>query len=147
MTRRIEKRPRPMYRPRVLIAKIGLDGHDRGVKIVAKALRDAGIEVIYMGLHNTPEAIVQSAVQEDVDAIGLSILSAAHMTLFKQVLRLLKKQKASGIAVFGGGIIPDEDIVPLRKLGVRAVFTPGTSMEEIITFVKEEIKPHAVFKK
>lgn len=142
MTRQTKKSPRP----RVLIAKIGLDGHDRGVKIVAKALRDAGIEVIYMGLHNTPEAIVQSAVQEDVDAIGLSILSAAHMTLFKQVLRLLKKQKASEIAVFGGGIIPDKDIAPLRKLGVRAVFTPGTSMEEIITFVKEEIKPHAVNK-
>jgi methylmalonyl-CoA mutase C-terminal domain/subunit len=124
-----------MHRPRVLIAKIGLDGHDRGVKIVAKALRDAGIEVIYMGLHNTPEEIVQSAVQEDVDAIGLSILSAAHITLFREVLRLLKKQKADDIAVFGGGIIPDDDIPALTKMGVRAVFTPGTSMEEIITFV------------
>jgi len=146
MTRRIEKRPRPVHRPRVLIAKIGLDGHDRGVKIVAKALRDAGVEVIYMGLHNTPEAIVQSAVQEDVDAIGLSILSAAHMTLFKQVLRLLKKQKAAGIAVFGGGIIPDEDLAPLRKLGVRAVFTPGTAMDEITAFVRGGFKPHAVKK-
>lgn len=136
-----------MHRPRILIAKIGLDGHDRGVKIVAKALRDAGIEVIYMGLHNTPEEIVQSAVQEDVDAIGLSILSAAHITLFREVLRLLKKHRADDIAVFGGGIIPDDDIPALTKLGVRAVFTPGTPMEEIITFVKEEIKPHAVFKK
>jgi methylmalonyl-CoA mutase C-terminal domain/subunit len=116
------------------------------VKIVAKALRDAGVEVIYMGLHNTPEAIVRSAVQEDVDAIGLSILSAAHMTLFKQVLRLLKKQKASEIAVFGGGIIPDEDIAPLRKLGVRAVFTPGTAMDEITAFVRGGFKPHDVEK-
>ena len=135
-----------MHRPRVLIAKIGLDGHDRGVKIVAKALRDAGVEVIYMGLHNTPEEIVQSAVQEDVDAIGLSILSAAHMTLFKQVMRLLKKQKAAEIAVFGGGIIPDEDIAPLRKLGVRAVFKPGTPMDEITTFVRGGFKLHAVKK-
>ena len=147
MRRRTKKSVRPTHRPRVLIAKIGLDGHDRGVKIVAKALRDAGVEVIYMGLHNTPEEIVQSAVQEDVDAIGLSILSAAHITLFRAVLRLLKKQKADDITVFGGGIIPDDDIPALTKLGVRAVFTPGTSMEEIITFVKEEIKPHAVFKK
>jgi methylmalonyl-CoA mutase C-terminal domain/subunit len=147
MTRRTDEKLRRAHRPRVLIAKIGLDGHDRGVKIVAKALRDAGVEVIYMGLHNTPEAIVQSAVQEDVDAIGLSILSAAHMTLFKQVMGLLKKQKASGIAVFGGGIIPDEDIAPLRKLGVRAVFTPGTSMDEITAFVRGGFKPHAVRKR
>ncbi|HUK56645.1 MAG TPA: cobalamin B12-binding domain-containing protein [Nitrospiria bacterium] len=132
---------------RVLIAKIGLDGHDRGVKIVAKALRDAGVEVIYLGLHNTPEEIVRSAVQEDVDAIGLSILSAAHMTLFEEVMQLLRKEKASDIAVFGGGIIPSDDIPALKKLGVRAVFTPGTPMEEIVAFVKEEIKPHAVLKK
>jgi methylmalonyl-CoA mutase C-terminal domain/subunit len=129
-----------------LIAKIGLDGHDRGVKIVAKALRDAGVEVIYLGLHNTPEEIVRSAIQEDVDAIGLSILSAAHMTLFEEVMRLLRKEKAGEIVVFGGGIIPDDDIPALKKLGVRAVFTPGTPMEEIVAFVKEEIKPHAVFK-
>lgn len=134
---------RPSHRPRILIAKIGLDGHDRGVKIVAKALRDAGIEVIYMGLHNTPEEIVGSAVQEDVDAIGLSILSAAHMTLFKQVLRLLKKQKAADIAVFGGGIIPNNDIPSLKRMGVRAVFTPGTPMREIITFVRKGFKSHA----
>jgi methylmalonyl-CoA mutase C-terminal domain/subunit len=131
----------------VLIAKIGLDGHDRGVKIVAKALRDAGVEVIYLGLHNTPEEIVRSAIQEDVDAIGLSILSAAHMTLFEEVMRLLRKEKAGEIVVFGGGIIPNDDIPALKKLGVRAVFTPGTPMEEIVAFVKEEIKPHAVFKK
>jgi methylmalonyl-CoA mutase C-terminal domain/subunit len=131
----------------VLIAKIGLDGHDRGVKIVAKALRDAGVEVIYMGLHNTPEEIVRSAIQEDVDAIGLSILSAAHMTLFEEVMRLLRKEKAGEIVVFGGGIIPNNDIPALKKLGVRAVFTPGTPMVEIVAFVKEEIKPHAVFKK
>lgn len=135
-----------MHRPRVLIAKIGLDGHDRGVKIVAKALRDAGAEVIYMGLHNTPEEIVQSAVQEDVDAIGLSILSAAHITLFREVLRLLKKQKADDIAVFGGGIIPDDDIPALTKLGVRAVFTPGTPMDEIVQFVRGGFRPHAVHK-
>jgi methylmalonyl-CoA mutase C-terminal domain/subunit len=131
----------------VLIAKIGLDGHDRGVKIVAKALRDAGVEVIYMGLHNTPEEIVRSAVQEDVDAIGLSILSAAHMTLFEEVMRLLRREKAADIAVFGGGIIPNDDIPALKKLGVRAAFTPGTPMDEIVAFVNEEIKPHALLKK
>jgi methylmalonyl-CoA mutase C-terminal domain/subunit len=131
----------------VLIAKIGLDGHDRGVKIVAKALRDAGVEVIYLGLHNTPEEIVRSAIQEDVDAIGLSILSAAHMTLFEEVMRLLRKEKAGEIVVFGGGIIPNDDIPALKKLGVRAVFTPGTPMDEIVGFVKEEIKPHAGLKK
>lgn len=140
MTRQTKKSSRPMHRPRVLIAKIGLDGHDRGVKIVAKALRDAGMEVIYMGLHNTPEEIVQSAIQEDVDAIGLSILSAAHRTLFKEVMRLLKKQKADDIAVFGGGIIPNEDVAGLKRLGVRAVFTPGTPMEAIVTFVQEGLK-------
>lgn len=147
MMRRPKKSSGPDRPLRVLIAKIGLDGHDRGVKIVAKALRDAGLEVIYLGLHNTPEAIVRSAVQEDVDAIGLSILSAAHMTLFEEVMRGLRKEKATGIAVFGGGIIPEGDIPALKKLGVRAVFTPGTPMDKIVAFVKEEIKPHAVFKK
>lgn len=121
---------------RVLIAKIGLDGHDRGVKIVARALRDAGIEVIYLGVHNTPEEIVSSAIQEDVDMVGLSVHSAAHMTLFKEVLRLLKQRKASGIAVVGGGIIPQADIRALKKLGVREIFTAGTPLEEIIQFVK-----------
>jgi len=121
---------------RVLIAKIGLDGHDRGVKIVARALRDAGVEVIYLGIHNTPGEVVNSAIQEDVDAIGLSIHSAAHMTLFKEVMKLLKKHKATDIVVFGGGIVPDEDIRALKKMGVGDVFTPGASMEEIVRFVK-----------
>ena len=121
---------------RVLIAKVGLDGHDRGIKVVARALRDSGIEVIYLGLHNTPEGVVAAAIQEDVDAIGLSILSAAHLTLFKKVVGLLKKARATDIVVFGGGIIPDEDAVKLRRLGLRKVFTPGTSLDEIVQFVK-----------
>src|SRR5574341_942302 len=108
---------------RVLIAKVGLDGHDRGVKIVARALRDAGMEVIYLGIHNTPEEIAASALQEDVDAVGLSVHSAAHMTLFGEVLALLKKEKAGDIAVFGGGIVPEEDIRSLKKMGVKKIFT------------------------
>jgi methylmalonyl-CoA mutase C-terminal domain/subunit len=127
---------------RVLVAKVGLDGHDRGVKIVARALRDAGIEVIYLGIHNTPAEIVLSAVQEDVDAIGLSIHSAAHMTLFGDVMRLLKENKARDIVVFGGGIVPDEDIGKLKRLGVNEIFTPGASLETIVGFVKSiGIKP------
>jgi methylmalonyl-CoA mutase C-terminal domain/subunit len=126
----------PPKRIRILLAKIGLDGHDRGVKVVARALRDAGIEVIYLGLHNTPAEIVSSAIQEDVDAIGLSIHSAAHMTLFEEVLKLLKKEKAADIALFGGGIMPEEDILALKKSGVRAIFTPGAPMDEIVAFVK-----------
>ena len=118
---------------RVLIAKPGLDGHDRGAKIVARALRDAGMEVIYAGLRQTPEEIVRAALEEDVDLIGLSILSGAHMALFPQVLRLLKKEKAGGIPVFAGGIIPDEDARRLRRLGVRAIFGPGASLAEIVT--------------
>ncbi len=121
---------------RVLVAKVGLDGHDRGVKLVARALRDAGIEVIYLGIHNTPEETVRSAVQEDVDAIGLSIHSAAHMTLFGQVLALLKKNKAEDIVVFGGGIVPEDDIRRLRKLGVKEIFMPGTPLDTIVNFVK-----------
>ena len=121
---------------RVLIAKVGLDGHDRGVKIVARALKDAGMEVIYLGIHNTPEEIASSALQEDVDAIGLSIHSAAHMTLFGELLRLLKKNKARDITVFGGGIVPQEDIQSLKKMGVKAIFTPGAPLEEIVNFVK-----------
>jgi methylmalonyl-CoA mutase, C-terminal domain len=124
---------------RVLIAKVGLDGHDRGIKVVARALRDAGIEVIYLGLHNTPEEVVGAAVQEDVGAIGLSILSAAHLTLFKKIISLLRKSKASDIVVFGGGVIPDEDVAKLKKIGVKEVFTPGTSLEKIITFVKKNV--------
>jgi methylmalonyl-CoA mutase, C-terminal domain len=118
---------------RVLIAKPGLDGHDRGAKVVARALRDAGMEVIYAGLRQTPEEIVQAAVEEDVDLIGLSILSGAHMALFPRVLKLLKERKAADIPVFAGGIIPDEDSRRLKKMGVKAVFGPGTSLEEIVT--------------
>ncbi|GIW54108.1 MAG: methylmalonyl-CoA mutase [Nitrospiraceae bacterium] len=121
---------------RVLIGKVGLDGHDRGVKLVARALRDAGMEVIYTGLHQTPEQVVSAAVQEDVDAIGLSVLSGAHNTLFIRVLELLKEQGAEDIAVFGGGIIPDEDVPRLKAAGVRALFRPGTPMSEIVEFVK-----------
>lgn len=128
-------------RRRILLAKIGLDGHDRGIKVVARALRDAGMEVVYLGLHNTPEEIVASAIQEDVDAIGLSMHSAAHMTLFKKVMKLLKKEKAEGIPVFGGGIVPEEDIAALQDIGVRNIFTPGTSMDEIVKFVNEMIIP------
>jgi methylmalonyl-CoA mutase C-terminal domain/subunit len=122
-------------RRRVLIAKIGLDGHDRGVKIVARALRDAGVEVVYLGVHNTPEEIVHSAIQEDVDGIGLSIHSAAHITLFKEVLGLLKEKRAGGIAVFGGGIVPAEDIRVLKGMGVKEIFTPGAPLSRIVEFV------------
>ena len=128
-------RERPVRKLRVLIAKVGLDGHDRGVKIVARGLRDAGMEVIYLGIHNTPEQIASSALQEDVDAIGLSMHSAAHMTLFGEVLGLLKKNKARDIAVFGGGIVPQEDIRSLKKMGIKEIFTPGAPLEEIVNFV------------
>ncbi len=117
---------------RVLIAKPGLDGHDRGAKVVARALRDAGMEVIYAGLRQTPEEIVRAAVEEDVDLIGLSILSGAHMALFPRVMALLKKEKGSRIKVFAGGIIPDEDASRLRRLGIRAIFGPGASLGEIV---------------
>ena len=125
---------------RVVVAKPGLDGHDRGAKIVARALRDAGFEVIYTGLHQTPEQIVATAVQEDADAIGLSVLSGAHNYLFKRVLELLKEKGADDIAVFGGGIIPPEDIVALKEIGVKELFTPGTSTQDIIRFVREHIR-------
>lgn len=125
---------------RVLIAKPGLDGHDRGAKIIARALRDAGMEVIYTGLHQTPEAIVRSAIQEDVHAVGLSILSGAHMTLFPAVLDLLKKEGADDIALFGGGIIPGEDIVKLKALGVKELFTPGAKTTEIVEWVRSNVK-------
>jgi len=121
---------------RVLIAKPGLDGHDRGAKVVARALRDAGMEVIYAGLRQTPEEIVRAAVEEDVDLVGLSILSGAHMELIPRVVRQLKSQKAGRIPVFAGGIIPDEDAKRLRKLGVRAIYGPGTSLEEIVRSVR-----------
>ena len=121
---------------RILIGKVGLDGHDRGVKLIARALRDAGTEVIYTGLHQTPEQVVRTAIQEDVDAIGLSILSGAHNTLFRRVLELLKEQGAGDIVLFGGGIIPDEDILALKTAGVKALFGPGAPMNEIVDFVK-----------
>ncbi|SDT60373.1 cobalamin B12-binding domain-containing protein [Jiangella sp. DSM 45060] len=120
---------------RVVVAKPGLDGHDRGAKVVARALRDAGVEVVYTGLHQTPEQIVEAAIQEDADAVGLSILSGAHMTLFKRVLELLAERDAGDIVVFGGGIIPDADIPLLTELGVARVFTPGASTQEIIEWV------------
>ncbi|MFQ5828029.1 MAG: cobalamin B12-binding domain-containing protein [Candidatus Methylomirabilia bacterium] len=125
---------------RVMVAKPGLDGHDRGAKIVARALRDAGFEVIYTGLHQTPEQVVATAVQEDVDAIGLSVLSGAHDYLFTRVLELLKEKGADDIAVFGGGIVPPEDIATLKARGVKEIFTPGTSTQTIIQFVRENIR-------
>ncbi|GIH29747.1 methylmalonyl-CoA mutase [Acrocarpospora phusangensis] len=126
-------------RIRVVVAKPGLDGHDRGVKVVARALRDAGMEVIYTGLHQTPEQIVQTAIQEDATAIGLSILSGAHMTLFARVLEILREQDAEDIVVFGGGIIPDEDIPELQRLGVAQIFTPGATTDEIVNWVRSSI--------
>lgn len=128
-------------RLRILVAKPGLDGHDRGAKIIARALRDGGFEVIYTGLHQTPEMIAEAAVQEDVDAVGLSILSGAHMTLFPEVMRLLKEKGASDVTVFGGGIVPDEDAAKLKKMGVAQIFTPGSSTEDIIKWVRENVKP------
>ena len=128
---------------RILVAKPGLDGHDRGAKIVARALRDAGFEVIYTGLHQTPEMIANAAVQEDVDAVGLSIMSGAHNTLFPAVMEALKARGAGDIVVFGGGIIPDDDIPGLQAAGVRGVFTPGTSLAEIIDWVRTNVSPRA----
>jgi len=125
---------------RILIAKPGLDGHDRGAKIIARALRDAGMEVIYTGLRQTPEQIVASAIQEDVDAIGISILSGAHNYIFPRVLELLKNEGVEDILLFGGGIIPDEDVEKLKKMGVKEIFTPGTSTQEAIDFIKSEIE-------
>lgn len=125
---------------RILIAKPGLDGHDRGAKVVARALRDAGFEVIYTGCHQTVEQIVSAAIQEDVDGLGMSILSGAHRYLFPRVVELLKENKADDIKVFGGGIIPNEDIPWLKEQGTQALFTPGTSTEDIIAWVKENIK-------
>ncbi len=122
-------------RVRLLIGKVGLDGHDRGAKIIARALRDAGFEVIYTGLHQTPEMVVATALQEDVDGIGLSLLSGAHNTLFGRILRLLADQGAADIVVFGGGIIPDEDFSGLQTAGVRKIFTPGTTTREVVEWV------------
>ncbi len=128
-------------RLRILVAKPGLDGHDRGAKIIARALRDGGFEVIYTGLHQTPEMIAEAALQEDVDAVGLSVLSGAHMTLFPEVLRLLKEKGAGDVTVFGGGIIPAEDSRKLKEIGVKEVFTPGASTEDIVKWVRENVTP------
>ena len=125
---------------RILIAKAGLDGHDRGAKVIVRALRDAGMEVIYTGLHQTPDSIVRSAIQEDVDCIGLSILSGAHMTLFPKVVDLLKQNSADDIIVFGGGIIPQDDIAALKQQGVKEIFTPGSSLSSIVAWINQNIK-------
>jgi methylmalonyl-CoA mutase, C-terminal domain len=124
---------------RVVIAKPGLDGHDRGAKVVARALRDAGIEVIYTGLHQTPEEIVEAAIQEDADAIGLSVLSGAHLTLFQRTLEVLANRGASDILLFGGGIIPSDDIAALKAMGVSEIFTPGAPTNEIVSWVQEAV--------
>ena len=126
-------------RIRVVVAKPGLDGHDRGAKVVARALRDAGMEVIYTGLHQTPEQIVETAIQEDADIVGLSVLSGAHMTLFARVIELLRERDALDIAVFGGGIIPAGDIAELEKLGVARIFTPGATTQEIVAWVRGHV--------
>jgi methylmalonyl-CoA mutase C-terminal domain/subunit len=126
-------------RIRVVVAKPGLDGHDRGAKVVARALRDAGMEVIYTGLHQTPEQIVETAIQEDADAVGLSVLSGAHMTLFRRVLELLAERDAQDMVVFGGGIIPDADIPELERLGVAKIFTPGATTASIVEWVRDNV--------
>ena len=128
---------------RILVAKPGLDGHDRGAKVVARALADAGYEVVYTGLHQTPEMIAAAAVQEAVDAVGLSIMSGAHMTLFPAVIEALKTRGAGDVLVFGGGIVPDEDLAPLHQAGVAQIFKPGTSTDEIIKWVETHVRPRA----
>ena len=129
---------------RILLAKPGLDGHDRGIKVVARALRDAGCEVIYTGLHQTPEMIVSAAIQEDVDGIGLSILSGAHNVLFPRITALLRERGAADIPTFGGGIIPEEDITDLQEAGITKIFTTGASLEEIVRWVRENIRPRGL---
>jgi methylmalonyl-CoA mutase C-terminal domain/subunit len=131
----------PERKVRILIAKPGLDGHDRGAKVIARGFRDAGFEVIYTGLHQTPEQIAAAAIQEDVDGIGLSSLAGAHDYLFLKVIELLKEKGVEDIAVFGGGIIPEEDLPALQRCGVKAIFTPGTPIEEAVRWVRENIKP------
>ncbi len=128
---------------RILVAKPGLDGHDRGAKVVARALRDAGYEVIYTGLHQTPEMIANAAVQEDVDAVGLSIMSGAHNTLFPAVIDALRAKGADDVTVFGGGIIPDDDVTRLQAAGVKCVFTPGTPLKSIIDWIQQNVTPRA----
>jgi methylmalonyl-CoA mutase C-terminal domain/subunit len=135
-----------MNRPvRVLVAKVGLDGHDRGAKVIATALRDAGMEVIYTGLRQTPEMVVNAALQEDVDAIGISILSGAHMTVFPKIMKLLKEKEMNDVLVTGGGIIPDDDMQKLQGLGVGKLFTPGASTNDIVNYIKEWTKEHRPF--
>ena len=126
---------------RVLLAKPGLDGHDRGVKVIARALRDAGMEVIYTGLRQTPEQIANAALQEDVQIVGLSILSGAHMTIFPRVIELMRERGMDDVILFGGGIIPDDDIPKLKELGVGEIFLPGTSTEEIVKYIRNTVKP------
>jgi methylmalonyl-CoA mutase, C-terminal domain len=128
---------------RVVVAKPGLDGHDRGAKVVARALRDAGVEVIYTGLHQTPEQIVETAIQEDADAVGLSVLSGAHMTLFAKVIELLRERGSEDIKVFGGGIIPEADIAPLKERGVAEIFTPGATTASIVDWVNAHVRQAA----
>lgn len=128
-------------RLRILVAKPGLDGHDRGAKVVARALRDAGFEVVYTGLHQTPDMVAAAAVQEDVDAVGLSIMSGAHNTLFPAVMDALRKRGADDVVVFGGGIIPDEDIERLRQAGVKGIFTPGASLKDIVEWIRQNVTP------
>jgi methylmalonyl-CoA mutase C-terminal domain/subunit len=129
---------------RILVAKPGLDGHDRGAKIIARALRDAGFEVIYTGLHQTPEMVVSAALQEDVDCVSLSILSGAHNYLFPEVIRLLKEKGLGSVPVIGGGIIPQEDIASLKKQGVKEIFTPGTDTRDVVEWIKKNIKPRKI---
>ena len=145
MTDRSDRPDQPEQPPspiRVVVAKPGLDGHDRGAKVVARALRDAGMEVVYTGLHQTPEQIVEAAIQEDADAVGLSVLSGAHMTLFAKVVDLLRERDAADIVVFGGGIIPDDDLPELERMGVAKVFTPGAATTEIVEWVRTHVDPN-----
>ncbi len=132
---------RPERKIRILIAKPGLDGHDRGARVIARGFRDAGFEVIYTGLHQTPDQIVAAAIQEDVDVIGLSILSGAHDYLFPRIIELLKEREADDITVIGGGIIPEEDIPQLKASGIKEIFTPGTKIEETVNWVRKNVKP------
>lgn len=126
---------------RILVGKVGLDGHDRGVKIISRALRDAGYEVIYTGLHNTPQVVVEMAVQEDVDAVGISILSGAHNHIFPEIIRLFKERGINDVTLFGGGIVPKQDIEDLKEKGVSAIFEPGVSTDEIVRWVRENVTP------
>ena len=133
--------PMATHPVRLLVGKVGLDGHDRGAKIIARALRDGGFEVIYSGLHQTPEMVVATALQEDVDGIGLSILSGAHNTIFPKILRLLKEKGGEDVVVFGGGIIPEEDIASLRRQGIAGIFSPGATTREVIDWVRANVAP------